>query len=68
MSAATIRNAALIEDVEFLASWGESWNEICRRLGRTPAALTRQLHRLGRHDLAASLGAGRDEWQRRAAA
>ncbi|WP_296139688.1 hypothetical protein [uncultured Tessaracoccus sp.] len=55
----------MLEDVEFLAGWGESWCAIAARLGRTPGALARQLHRLGRHDLVAQLGGGRDDWQTR---
>ena len=42
----------LVEDLEFLRVTGESWLGACRRLGWTPAALERCLHRCGRHDLA----------------
>lgn len=48
------RWAALVEDVEFLLSWGTPWVEVCARLGRTPAAMIRALYRLGRADLGAA--------------
>lgn len=49
--------AALVEDVEWLASFGTCFVEIARRLGKAPGALERALHRAGRPDLAA-LNAG----------
>lgn len=44
--------AAIIEDVEWLASWGVSFEEIARRVGKAPEALERALYRWGRPDLA----------------
>lgn len=45
----------LIEDAEFLLDAGETPHHIAHRLGCTPGALVRRLHRAGRHDLAARL-------------
>lgn len=45
------RSEAIVEDVEFLLNDGHTWSTIPDRLGTTPAALDRQLHREGRSDL-----------------
>jgi hypothetical protein len=47
------RRAALVEDIEWLHECGTPAVEIARRVGRTLEALSRQMHRIGRHDLAA---------------
>lgn len=47
--------AALIEDVDWLASFGTCWGEIARRLGLSEVALERQLYRYGRNDLVRAL-------------
>ncbi|GMA22253.1 hypothetical protein GCM10025864_44790 [Luteimicrobium album] len=50
------RAAAVIEDAEFLASWGVGLTAAAKRLGYCSAnSLEKTLHRLGRYDLAARL-------------
>lgn len=55
-TAARERLAALIEDLEWLLEQGESHANIAERLGSSPTALARRLHRAGRHDLARPFG------------
>lgn len=50
------RAAALVEDVEFMIGTGCGWAEICRRLGRNPAATAKALDRAGRYDLIVAAG------------
>lgn len=47
-----LTTAEVIEDVDFLVSVGESAPRICRRVGRSAAALERLLLRHDRPDLA----------------
>jgi hypothetical protein len=54
----TARAAAVVEDAEFLASWGVGLTEAARRLGyRSPRVLERVLYRIGRYDVVARLRA-----------
>jgi len=46
---------AFVENVEFIASHGETWPGIEQRLGQSKATITRQLMRTGRSDLAHQL-------------
>lgn len=46
------RNAALVEDVEWLLSWSVHPLEIARRLGVNVGTLRARLRRAGRPDLA----------------
>lgn len=50
------RPVELVEDVEFMLATGRGWGEVCTRLGRSPAALTKALARAGRYDLVAAAG------------
>jgi hypothetical protein len=43
---------ARLEDIEFMAATGETWEGIARRLGLRQDSLARWLHRAGRNDLA----------------
>jgi len=50
------RAAAVIEDAEFLASWGVGLSAAAKRLGYCSAkSLEKTLHRLGRYDVVARL-------------
>lgn len=49
------RRRALVEDVEWLISCGEAFDQVCRRLGKTPVNLERTLYRAGRADLVHAL-------------
>lgn len=51
--AVTEARAALVEDIEWLLDAGESPTAILTRIDTTAGALSRRLHRTGRHDLAA---------------
>jgi hypothetical protein len=55
----TPTQAADIEEVEFLSSFGLNADDIAQRIGKRPEALARSLYRAGRVDLA------RPFWQRR---
>lgn len=51
---------AVIEDVEFLLSWGVRGDEIARRVtGTSLAGLIRRLNRAERHDLAVKISPSR---------
>ena len=51
---------AHMEDVEWLAATGETWERAAQRLGIKPDSLDRLLRRAGRHDLI-------DHWRKVAA-
>ena len=51
---------AHMEDVEWLAATGETWERAAQRLGIKPDSLDRLLRRAGRHDLI-------DHWRKGAA-
>lgn len=53
------QQAALLEDAEWLLSFGEPWHAVAQRLGTSPSALARTLHRLGRSDLVRRHGGNR---------
>lgn len=55
--AKSVASTPLIEDAEFLANTGETWERACQRLGRTPGGLEETLQKAGRHDLLARLKA-----------
>lgn len=46
------RTAAVVEDAEWLLSWGVHPVEVARRVGTTVGALCARLRRAGRADLA----------------
>lgn len=46
------RRAWIIEDVKWLASWEVPFEEIAKRVGKSPTALQRSLYRWGLPELA----------------